>query len=143
MRVEENLELGFVAGRGRPLAELEAEVYDLFPVLRDRRRQLAGTLSGGEQQMLAIARALMATPSLLMLDEPSLGLGPRVVDALYEKLLLLNKRGLTLLIVEQHVHEVLAIAHRGYVMEAGRVVMEGSASDLLENPRLRRTYLAV
>ncbi|MDR5683786.1 MAG: ABC transporter ATP-binding protein [Armatimonadota bacterium] len=143
MRVAENLELGFVPGRGRTFADLEAEVYELFPVLRDRRRQLAGTLSGGEQQMLAIARALMASPSLLMLDEPSLGLAPRVVDALYEKLRLLKRRGLTLLVVEQHVHEVLAVAHRGYVMEAGRVVMEGSASDLLDSPHLRTTYLAV
>jgi len=142
MRVEEHLELGFVPGRGPSYEALRAEVYELFPVLRERRRQLAGTLSGGEQQMLAIARALMSAPDLLMLDEPSLGLAPRVVRTLYEKLHLLHRRGLTLVIVEQYVHEALRLADHGYVLEGGRVVLEGSARALLQDPHLQRTYLA-
>ncbi|MER3456262.1 MAG: ABC transporter ATP-binding protein [candidate division GAL15 bacterium] len=143
MRVEEHLELGFVPGRGRSYDSLRAEVYELFPVLAERRRQVAGTLSGGEQQMLAIARALMSAPELLMLDEPSLGLAPRVVRALYEKLAVLRRRGLTLIVVEQYVHEVLRLADRAYVLEGGRIVLEGGAEGLLRDPRLQRTYLAV
>lgn len=143
MRVEEHLELGFVPGRGQSYESLRAEVYELFPVLAERRRQLAGTLSGGEQQMLAIARALMSAPDLLMLDEPSLGLAPRVVRALYEKLHFLRHRGLTLVVVEQYVHEALRLADRGYVVEGGRVVLEGEAEALLHDPHLQRKYLAV
>jgi branched-chain amino acid transport system ATP-binding protein len=143
MSVAENLELGFPRDGGPGLTERLAFVHALFPVLADRRRQAAGTLSGGEQQMVAIARALMADPALLMLDEPSLGLAPRVVAMLYEKLAVLNEQGTTLLLVEQHVREALRLADRGYVLEGGRVVLEGSAADLRRDPYLRKTYLAV
>ncbi|MDR7481574.1 MAG: ABC transporter ATP-binding protein [Armatimonadota bacterium] len=143
MSVEEHLELGFVPGRGRRLAEARDEVYALFPRLAERRRQTAGSLSGGEQQMLAIGRALMATPALLMLDEPSLGLAPRVVAQVYETLEALNRRGLTLVIVEQHVHEALALAHHAYIMTGGQVTLHGSAAEVRDRPELRASYLAV
>ncbi|MDQ7857331.1 MAG: ABC transporter ATP-binding protein [Armatimonadota bacterium] len=143
MTVEENLELGHVPGRGPALADSLADVYRLFPLLRERRRQQAGTLSGGEQQMLAIGRALMAAPTLLMLDEPSLGLAPRIVDLLYDTLRLLGERGLALLIVEQYVHEALALAARGYVLESGRIVLHGPSAQLREHPNLQQTYLSV
>lgn len=143
MRVEEHLELGFVPGRGPSYALLRSEVYELFPILAERRRQLAGTLSGGEQQMLAIARALMSAPELLILDEPSLGLAPRVVRSLYEKLGLLHRRGITLIVVEQYVREALNLADRAYVLEGGRVVLQGPAQPLLQEPHLQSTYLGV
>jgi branched-chain amino acid transport system ATP-binding protein len=142
MSVEEHLELGYVAGRGRRLAEAREEVYALFPRLAERRRQAAGSLSGGEQQMLAIGRALMATPALLMLDEPSLGLAPRVVDQVYQTLEALNRRGLTLVLVEQHVHEALALAHRAYIMTGGQIVLHGPAAEVRQRPELRASYLA-
>lgn len=140
MRVEEHLELGYISGRGESYEALRAEVYELFPVLAERRWQQAGTLSGGEQQMLAIARALMAAPDLLMLDEPSLGLAPRVVRTLYHKLALLRRRGVTLLLVEQHIREALRLAERAYVLQSGHVVLEGEAETVLANPRLRSAY---
>ncbi len=143
MSVEEHLELGFVAGRGRRLADARDEVYALFPRLAERRRQAAGSLSGGEQQMLAIGRALMATPALLMLDEPSLGLAPRVVDQVYDTLAALNRRGLTLVLVEQHVYEALTLAHRAYIMTGGEITLHGPAAEVRERPELRASYLAV
>ncbi|NDG00973.1 MAG: ATP-binding cassette domain-containing protein, partial [Synechococcaceae bacterium WBB_32_011] len=115
--------------------------YHLFPRLAERRLQLAGSLSGGEQQMLAIARALMAKPNLLLLDEPSLGLAPLLVDELMQCLTKLNKDGLTMLLVEQNVYAALAIAQRGYVLEAGELVLEGTAQELRENSNLRSSYL--
>jgi len=143
MAVEEHLELGFVPNRGRRLTEARDEVYALFPRLAERRRQAAGSLSGGEQQMLAIGRALMASPALLMLDEPSLGLAPRVVDQVYETLTALNRNGLTLVVVEQHVHEALALAHRAYIMTAGQIVLQGPAEIVRNAPELQASYLAV
>jgi len=142
MTVDENLDLGWIRGRGSPAAA-RARVHALFPVLAQRRGQAAGTLSGGEQQMLAIGRALMAQPRLLMLDEPSLGLAPRAVDVLYDALAALVQDGLTLLLVEQHIAEALALAHRGYVMVAGRVLLDGSAAALLGDEALRRAYLVI
>ena len=123
--------------------DLEA-VHTLFPVLAERRRQLGGTLSGGEQQMLAIGRALLAGPRLLLLDEPSLGLAPLVVRQIFEIIARMNReRGTTILLVEQNAHLALQIAHRGYVLENGRVVLAGTGADLLENPAVRSAYLGL
>jgi branched-chain amino acid transport system ATP-binding protein len=119
------------------------EVFHLLPVLGERRRQLAGTLSGGEQQMLAIGRALMQRPALLILDEPSQGLAPKVVLALYEFLAGLRERGVTLLMAEQNVREALRLAGRAYVLEHGRVVREGPSEALMEDETLRRAFLGV
>lgn len=116
-------------------------VMDLFPILRDRAHQPAGTLSGGEQQMLAIARALMARPKLLLLDEPSMGLAPLLVQKIFDTLVRLREQGLTLLLVEQNARAALKIADRGYVLETGRVVLEGSAAELLDDQEVKRAYL--
>jgi branched-chain amino acid transport system ATP-binding protein len=116
-------------------------VYGLFPVLKQREHQLAGTLSGGEQQMLAIGRALMARPSLIMLDEPSMGLAPLVVRSIFSIIKRLGNEGKTVLLVEQNARSALRIAHRGYVLETGRIVLEGSAEDLLANREIQRAYL--
>jgi branched-chain amino acid transport system ATP-binding protein len=115
----------------------------LFPRLRERQRQLAGTLSGGEQQMCAIGRGLMADPKLLMLDEPSLGLAPVMVKLIFETLVRINARGTTLLLVEQNVPRALALSHRGYVIESGRIVLEGARDALQQNPEIRRAYLGL
>ncbi|WP_461565711.1 ABC transporter ATP-binding protein [Synechococcus sp.] len=137
-----NLELGAWLRRDKKAIKLDLDYcYQLFPRLAERRLQLAGSLSGGEQQMLAIARALMAKPNLLLLDEPSLGLAPLLVDELMQCLAKLNKDGLTMLLVEQNVYAALAIAQRGYVLEAGELVLEGTAQELRENSNLRRSYL--
>ncbi len=145
LTVEENLELGAYHRRGRDSQEaisLDLEhVYQLFPRLKERRRQLAGTLSGGEQQMLAIGRAFMARPKLLMLDEPSLGLAPRLVDTIMNTILALNQEGLTILLVEQNARRALEIAHRGYVLETGRIVLQGRTEDLAADEDVRRAYL--
>ncbi|MBI2152917.1 MAG: ABC transporter ATP-binding protein [Candidatus Rokubacteria bacterium] len=145
MTVEENLELGaYAVGNHREQVRERLErVYALFPRLYERRRQLAGTFSGGEQQMLAIGRALMSAPKLLMLDEPSLGLAPRVIDALYDHLQALHREGLTILLVEQFVYGALEVADRGYVLERGTIVREGTGSDLLHDDYIQRTYLAL
>ena len=142
MTVEENLELGAYPGRARSdrAGKLE-EMYGIFPRLRERRRQLASSLSGGEQQMVAIARALMAKPSLLMLDEPSLGLAPQTVTLIFGLLGEIHRAGLMLLLVEQNVHAALAVAGRAYILETGRVVGEGDAAALLNDPGVRRAYL--
>jgi branched-chain amino acid transport system ATP-binding protein len=113
----------------------------MFPRLRERRRQLAGSLSGGEQQMVAIGRALMTRPRLLMLDEPSLGLAPRVVEAIFAVFTEINRAGVAVLLVEQNVRAALALAHRGYVLEHGRITGEGPAGALLDDPEVRRAYL--
>ncbi|WP_341879521.1 ABC transporter ATP-binding protein [Synechococcus sp. UW140] len=137
-----NLELGAWLRRDKKAIKLDLDYcYQLFPRLAERRLQLAGSLSGGEQQMLAIARALMAKPNLLLLDEPSLGLAPLLVDELMQCLAKLNKDGLTMLLVEQNVYAALAIAQRGYVLEAGELVLVGTAQELRENSNLRRSYL--
>lgn len=142
MTVQENLELGAVQVRGRQVHALERS-YALFPILAERRQQLAGTLSGGQQQMLAIGRALMANPTLLMLDEPSLGLAPLVVDQLYETLQELKAAGLTMLLVEQQVYGALELADRAYVLETGRIVRTGQRADLLADDYIQKTYLAL
>ncbi len=139
-----NLELGAFTKRARNETALNIEyVFELFPVLRERQNQLAGTLSGGEQQMLAIARGLMSRPSLLMLDEPSLGLAPKLVLKTLEILKEVNNRGVTILLVEQNVHSSLNLCNRGYVLENGRVVIEGSGQELLDNPHVKAAYLGV
>lgn len=137
-----NLQLG--AWIRRTKREIRADLeycYELFPRLAERRLQLAGSLSGGEQQMLAIARSLMAKPKLLLLDEPSLGLAPILVEELMQCLSKLNKTGISMLLVEQNIYAALAIAQRGYVLEAGELLLEGNASDLYQNENLRRSYL--
>lgn len=144
MTVEENLELGayLPAARARR-AETLAWIYAIFPRLAERRRQRAGTLSGGEQQMLAVGRGLMLRPRLLMLDEPSLGLAPLVVDLTFEKIAEVKKEGIGILLVEQNVQRALALADRGYVLEGGRVVLQGPSQALLENPHVKVAYLGL
>ena len=145
LTVEENLELGAyaVTRRSDTLRQQLDRIYTLFPRLAERRRQLAGTFSGGEQQMLAIGRALMSAPKLLMLDEPSLGLAPRMIDALYDHFQTLHQDGLTILLVEQFVYGALEIADRGYVLERGTMVREGTGRDLLHDDYVQTTYLAL
>ena len=141
MTVVENLEMGAYL---RPRADLKEEferVFSLFPVLYERRGQLAGTLSGGEQQMVAMGRALMSKPKLLLMDEPSMGLAPILVERSFEIIQQVNETGVAMLIVEQNANVSLSIAHRGYVLSTGRIVLEGPASDLLENDDLRKAYL--
>ncbi len=139
--VLDNLRLGAYARRDGSVAEDFERQLDRFPILRDRQRQPAGTLSGGEQQMLAIARSLMARPRLLLLDEPSLGLAPRLVAEVFAALARLREEGLTLLVVEQMAEAALEIADRGYVLERGRIVLSGRAHDLLTDARVARAYL--
>ena len=142
--VEQNLRLGATALADKTrLAGLLDRVYDTFPRLFERRRQRAGTLSGGERQMLAVGRALMSEPRLLMLDEPSLGLAPAIVEALYDSLQRLHRNGLTLLLAEQSVVLALEIADYAYVLQTGRTVLEGPAADLALNPEVQRIYLGV
>jgi branched-chain amino acid transport system ATP-binding protein len=142
MTVEENLELGAFAPRARAVrADGFDRVYTLFPVLRERRRQAVRALSGGQQQMVAVGRALMSHPRLLMLDEPSLGLAPRLVTAILDALVAINRGGVSVLLVEQNVPAALSLAHRAYVMEGGRIVRDGSGADLLADPDVRQAYL--
>jgi len=142
MTVRENLEMGaFVRGRAAGITDDLDRVLERFPVLRQRARQLGGTLSGGEQQMLAIARALMSNPKLLVLDEPSLGLSPTMVEATFQLIAEIRRQGVTVLMVEQNAYLALRMADRGYVMETGRMVLEGAARALLENEHVRRAYL--
>ncbi len=142
LTVEENLDLGAYLRRdGARVAEDREYVFGLFPKLRERRRQVGGTLSGGEQQMLAISRALMSRPKLLLLDEPSLGLAPQVVEQIFRILRDVNARGVSILLVEQNAHLALNLANHGYVLETGEVVMEGTGQTLLASPEIRRAYL--
>ena len=144
LSVEDNLRLAAMLKRARARkTESLDKVFELFPRLAERRRQLAGTLSGGEQQMVAIGRALMASPRLIMLDEPSLGLAPQMVETMFEVVATLNRQGLSILLVEQNVAESLEIAQRGYVLENGEVVLEGSGRQLLGDDRVRRAYLGL
>ena len=142
LTVLDNLLLGAFIHRDGRVQALE-EVTSLFPVLKDRARQLAGTLSGGEQQMLAIARGLMSRPRVLLLDEPSLGIAPRLVSRIYEALAAINRAGLTLLLVEQNVRAALACASRAYVLQTGRIVREGASGDLLGSDLVRRAFLGL
>ena len=144
MTVLDNLRMGAVACRERAREAVSlAEVLALFPRLQERAGQLARTLSGGERQMLAIGRALMARPDLLLLDEPSLGLQPSLVTSIIETIRRINERGTTVLLIEQNVHVSLPISHRGYVLEQGRIVMEDAGPALLGNPHVRVSYLGV
>lgn len=144
MTVLENLQLGaFVPARRKELERSLNFVFDLLPVLAERRHQTAGSLSGGEQQMCAIGRALMAQPRLLMLDEPTEGLAPLYVERLFELIAQLRRDGITILLVEQNVEDVLKIADRGYVLENGRIVLEDSGNRLLRNPALKTAYLGL
>ncbi|GAB4345885.1 MAG: ABC transporter ATP-binding protein [Desulfobulbaceae bacterium] len=145
MTVEENLVLGGYVLQGREgkkavLREMEHQ-YELFPVLGERRNQLAGTLSGGEQQMLAMARALMSRPRLVMMDEPSTGLAPLIVRSIFKVIVRLREEGSTVLLVEQNARAALGIADRGYVLETGKIILQGPAIDLLENRDVQRAYL--
>ncbi len=144
LTVRQNLLLGAYTRRDeRARAEVLEQVFALFPVLRERANQRAGTMSGGEQQMLAIARGLMSRPRLLLLDEPSLGIMPRLVGRIYETLGAINRRGVTVLLVEQNVRAALSAAHRAYVLQTGRIVLEGSARDLLDSEMVRRAFLGL
>ena len=144
MTVEENLLVGSMCARARAVrSESLAEVYALFPELVDRKEQKAGSLSGGQQQMVAVGRALMAKPAILAMDEPSLGLAPVVVDRLFSVLQQIQEKGLTLLIIEQNVQQVLEMADWGYVMENGQIVLAGTGKDLLKNEHLQTHYLGV
>ena len=140
MTVEENLEMGAFRRKG-PLAEDMEAIYVQFPILKDRRKQLGANLSGGEQQMLAIGRALMSKPRLLLLDEPSMGLAPMIVDSIFSIIAEIRKSGTTVFVVEQNATQALRLADRGYVMENGRIVFGGKASDLLHDERVRAVYL--
>ncbi len=144
MSVLENLELGAFNGKARMAKGKNIQtVLSLFPILQERRSQLAGTLSGGEQQMVAIARGLMAMPKLLMLDEPSLGLAPLMVRQVFETVKKINAQGITVLLVEQNVFHTLSVSARGYVLENGSVVLEGRGQELLNNPQVREAYLGI
>ena len=142
LSVADNLELGAYRRKDRPgIAEDRERVFHLFPRLLERRKQSAGTLSGGEQQMLAIGRALMSRPRLLLLDEPSLGLAPLLVREIFRTIQEINQRGVTVLLVEQNAHMALTVARRGYVLETGRVVLEDRADTLLQNAQVKDAYL--
>jgi branched-chain amino acid transport system ATP-binding protein len=141
MTVHENLEMGAFSRGRQELAGDVIRVFDLFPALAERGRQLGGTLSGGEQQMLAIGRALMARPDLLLLDEPSLGLAPIIVSRIFQIIKEINGQGTTILLVEQNAKAALRLAHRAYVMETGKIVMQGQASDLEKDPGVKKAYL--
>jgi len=144
MTVRENLEMGaYLPGAKAKASETIGKVFDLFPVLGERRKQLAGTLSGGEQQMLAIGRALMAGPRLLMLDEPTLGLSPKIASEIYAILKNMHREYISLLLVSQDVLQALKVSGRAYVLENGRIVMEGPGDELLGNPKVKEAYLGI
>ncbi|WP_366557933.1 ABC transporter ATP-binding protein [uncultured Oscillibacter sp.] len=141
MSVQENLEMGAYTQSGANIAQDMEKVYNTFPRLLERRRQIAGTLSGGEQQMLAMGRALMSRPKLLMLDEPSMGLAPILVEQIFDIIRKLHQSGTTILLVEQNAQAALSVADRGYVLETGRIVTSGTGKELLESPAIKKAYL--
>ena len=141
MSVEENLEMGAYTRPRSEISDSIADVYSRFPRLKERRKQIAGTLSGGEQQMLAIGRALMSKPQLLMLDEPSMGLSPILVDQIFDIIKELHRAGTTILLVEQNAQMALSIADRAYVLESGKIVLSGSGEELLESEQVKKAYL--
>ncbi len=142
LTVRENLEMGaFTRQDKREIEESMEFVFSIFPRLRERAEQMGGTLSGGEQQMLAVGRALMAKPRLLLMDEPSMGLAPILVEEIFNVIQRINQEGVTILLVEQNAHMALSVAHRGYVLETGTIQLEGSAEELRANPRVREAYL--
>ncbi len=144
MSVSDNLLLGaWVQKDKTKVKNLLDKVMDMFPILKERKNQMAGTLSGGEQQMLAIARALMAEPKMLMLDEPSFGLAPKIVNEVFETIQKINETGVSILLVEQDVNRSLSVAHRAYVLENGQVVMQGEGKELLDNDHVRKAYLGI
>lgn len=142
LSVEENLDLGAWTQKNKSTLKQDLEhVFELFPRLKERRKQNAGTLSGGEQQMLTIARALMAHPKILLLDEPSLGLAPQIIERIFDIIVQINKEGKTVLMVEQNALQALEISHRGIVLETGNVVLQGSSQELLKSDQVRKAYL--
>ncbi len=142
LTVAENMDLGaYVRGKGKELEKDREELLGLFPILKDRFHSLAGNLSGGEQQMLAMARALMARPKLLLLDEPSLGLAPKLVEVVFSLIRRINDLGITILLVEQNAWMALEVAHYGYVIESGKIHLEGTGKELLANPTIKHSYL--
>ena len=141
MTVQENLEMGAYTQSGKGIDQDLEHVYELFPRLKERMKQVAGTLSGGEQQMLAMGRALMSHPKLLMLDEPSMGLAPILVEQIFDIIRELHKAGTTILLVEQNAQAALSVADRGYVLETGKVVTTGTGHELLESPAIKKAYL--
>jgi branched-chain amino acid transport system ATP-binding protein len=142
MTILENLEMGRYTRRSEPGWDAELDrVFGLFPLLRERRQQLAGTLSGGEQQMLAIGRALMTRPALLCMDEPSMGLAPRLVEEVFDIIRAINEQGTTIFVIEQNVNMALSVADRGYVLQMGALVLSGTAQELVENPLIQKAYL--
>jgi ABC-type branched-subunit amino acid transport system ATPase component len=141
MTVDENLDLGALSFPSVDARERRSEIFELFPRLRDRRRQNAGTLSGGERQMLAIAKTMMSEPAILLLDEPSAGVAPMMVDLMFEKVVEINARGTTILMVEQNARRSLALSHRGYVLDLGRNRYEGTSRELLNDQRVAELYL--
>ncbi|SDN30136.1 amino acid/amide ABC transporter ATP-binding protein 2, HAAT family (TC 3.A.1.4.-) [Desulfonauticus submarinus] len=144
MSVMENLDMGAYLRNDKSEIKRDLEyIFELFPILAERKNQLGGTLSGGEQQMLAISRALMARPKLLLLDEPSLGLAPLVIKQIFEIIKKINETGTTIFLVEQNAHQALRIAHRGYVMENGRIVLADKAKNLLANEEVKKAYLGL
>ena len=144
MTVQDNLELGaYRAGARSKTRETLEEVFSLLPVLEERKAQIAGSMSGGQQQMVAIGRALMARPRLLLMDEPSLGLSPRIVGDLFQIIRRINERGVAVMLVEQNIHQALEVAHHAYVIEQGRIVTSGKPQTLLSNPQIREAYLGV
>jgi branched-chain amino acid transport system ATP-binding protein len=141
MTVRENLELGAYLRRDTEIADDLARVYEFFPRLEERERQKAGTMSGGEQQMLAIGRALMARPRLMLLDEPSMGIAPILVERIYERIAEINQQGTTILLVEQNANFALDVSKRAYVLETGRVALSDASASLRENPEVQKAYL--
>jgi branched-chain amino acid transport system ATP-binding protein len=141
MTVRENLDMGAFIRKDKEQASDMDRIFGLFPILKERARQAAGTLSGGEQQMLAMGRALMARPKLLLLDEPSMGLAPIVVERIFDTIREINAQGMTVLLVEQNAAQALGLSHRGYVIETGRIVLEDEASSLLADEQVRKAYL--
>jgi branched-chain amino acid transport system ATP-binding protein len=140
LTVYENLQLGAFLGRGNFATSLE-RIYKLFPILDERKKQFGGTLSGGEQQMLAIGRALMSNPDILLLDEPSLGLAPIIVSKIFKTIQEISSEGITILLVEQNARAALKLSHRGYVLENGCITLSGNSSDLLVNKKVQHAYL--